>query len=244
MTMSTPQGILDSYYSLLRAAHQLDPKEMFSTTSKLSKPSSIDEFISAKIDDLGLDLANAARLRIFFRELFELGTLPLAHYQDSLHEVEGASRQLEREYIVLKRQRKFIEEDLADAAKRYSRLDVAYDFLVNAKLMATFPEPGKSSSVRQAAFRRSVVGFYNASKLYAGTTQRLTYCHLTGWHPEQDAEAAHIVPESLQSEELSYLFGVSEALLSDPRNGKYSSQAFVAESRIVRADQPDRNHIS
>lgn len=32
-------------------------------------------------------------------------------------------------------------------------------------------------------------------------------------------KAAHIVPKSLQSEELSYLFGAGEVELSDPRNG-------------------------
>lgn len=32
-------------------------------------------------------------------------------------------------------------------------------------------------------------------------------------------KAAHLVPKSLQSDELSYLFGVGEIDLNDPRNG-------------------------
>lgn len=37
--------------------------------------------------------------------------------------------------------------------------------------------------------------------------------------PSQDVKAAHIVPKSLTSQELAYLYGVEEVVLNDPRNG-------------------------
>lgn len=53
-----------------------------------------------------------------------------------------------------------------------------------------------------------------------GHSRPITYCYLTGWHTSKLVEAAYLVPESLDSDEVSYIFGVEELLLSDPRNGK------------------------
>lgn len=39
-------------------------------------------------------------------------------------------------------------------------------------------------------------------------------------------KATHIVPKSLESEELSYLFGAGEMNLSEPRNGMLFVSSF------------------
>lgn len=50
--------------------------------------------------------------------------------------------------------------------------------------------------------------------------ERMVYCMVTrNWWLSNQAKAVHIVPKLLQSEQLSYLFGVDDVELSDPRNG-------------------------
>jgi hypothetical protein len=40
------------------------------------------------------------------------------------------------------------------------------------------------------------------------------------WWDSKSVKAAHLVLKSLLGDELSYLFGVGEVILSNPRNGK------------------------
>lgn len=66
----------------------------------------------------------------------------------------------------------------------------------------------KSKKFDQSEFKK-VLKYYKASKTDESTDDgdQLAYCHLTGWHPTFYVMATHLVPESLQSEEVSYLFG-------------------------------------
>ncbi|KAL9106771.1 MAG: hypothetical protein Q9187_008520 [Circinaria calcarea] len=121
--------------------------------------------------------------------------------------------------VVLKRQKKIVKEDLEDEKPSHSKPEDAYACVIASKGMAPFGKQKKYKS-NQSWFKSNAVQYYNASKVVDADEdpQTLLYCHLSGWHPEKYVTAAHIVPKSLQSEESSYLFGVGEAVLSDPRN--------------------------
>ena len=84
----------------------------------------------------------------------------------------------------------------------------------------------KKRKFDQVKFRAAAIAFYSAGRRYLGPgeyqkdTEKYTqaYCHLSGWADAKTVKAAHIVPKSLESPELSYIFGVGDAVLSDPRN--------------------------
>jgi hypothetical protein len=79
-------------------------------------------------------------------------------------------------------------------------LERAYTNTIVPRVMAALAKQRKGS-FRQSNFKKAVLNFYNASD------NDSAYCHLTGWWQSSDVKAAHLVPKSLTSEEVSCLFG-------------------------------------
>jgi hypothetical protein len=134
---------------------------------------------------------------------------------------------LYEEVKILKRQRKYIiediEVDMSDLKKQKQDKDVdvallerAYTNTIVPRVMAASGKQRKGS-FKQSNFRKAVLNFYNAAD------NDSAYCHLTGWWQSKDVRAAHLVPKSLTSEEVSYLFGGLEAVEYMPQNSKYSN---------------------
>ncbi|EHK99701.1 hypothetical protein M7I_4378 [Glarea lozoyensis 74030] len=73
------------------------------------------------------------------------------------------------------------------------------------------------SKFDQHSYAKGVLEFYGASRK-TSDDELEKYCHITGWQAPSTVECAHIVPKYLESEELSYLYGVRETMLSEPRN--------------------------
>lgn len=118
-----------------------------------------------------------------------------------------------------------IEEDMEDEIKNLKReqgqdqgpdvsfLEMAYnDTLLTRVFWASAKQ--RNSKFDQKAFRNYVMDYYGAN--YADGA----YCHLTGWHSTKVVKTAYLVSQGLDGDEVSYLFGVGELVLSDPRNGK------------------------
>lgn len=69
----------------------------------------------------------------------------------------------------------------------------------------------------QSKFHRDVVEFYSAARNVQDELSKI-WCHVSGEHHlKKDVKATYIVPKSLESNELAYVFGMGESLLS-PRN--------------------------
>ncbi|KAJ5237900.1 hypothetical protein N7489_007991 [Penicillium chrysogenum] len=67
----------------------------------------------------------------------------------------------------------------------------------------------------QKKFKDQVNKYYNVS-----TVPNKTYCHVLGLYVnKKDVKAAHIVPKSMDREELGHLFGDQDAVVTLPQNG-------------------------
>jgi hypothetical protein len=89
----------------------------------------------------------------------------------------------------------------------------AYASIIMSKIMAATSEVKKGNKkCNQSAYADGVLSFYGASN----KTDGLKYCHLTGWQGERSVKCAHLVPKSLESNDLAYLFGVRKIVLSEP----------------------------
>lgn len=195
-----------------------------STSSQLSQASSSSEFINIKIQDVSDSLKFAEQLRLGLSDALNQGLIPEAQYHEAIKEVEVDSRPCEQEIVILKRQKKIITEDLQDKAPSHSKLEDAYASLITNKVMGAMAKQTKRN-FDQSGFKSKVLEYYEATRVVGdpADNDRDLFCHLTGWHHHSLVKASHIVPKSLQSDELSYLFGVGEAVLSDPRNGMFST---------------------
>ena len=222
--MSPP--IPERYSSLLAVPHQQVlievKKRKASTASQVSLASKTSDFIEHKIADVNAGLEYVQRLRAGLLDAWKSGLIPEAQYKEAIADVEANNRPREQEIVVLKRQKKIVTEDLEDQAPSYVKLEDAYASVITNRVMSAVAKR-KKNSFNQSKFKADVFAFYQATKMVGEPEHqdKLSYCHLTGWYLDQDVKAAHIVPKSLQSEEVSYLFGVGEAMLSDPRNGMF-----------------------
>jgi hypothetical protein len=70
----------------------------------------------------------------------------------------------------------------------------------------------RKNHFRQDKFKSDLLKYYGAVKGIG--SGKAAWCHLTGWWDSKFVKAAHLVPKSLSGDELSYLFGVGEVILS------------------------------
>lgn len=234
--MSPP--IPEHYSSLVPAARrgelETSKRRTVSAASEISLASSTSEFVDRKIDDVTANLQYVELLRRFLTEAFHDGQLAESRYNEAMNDCLENIRPREQELVVLKRQKKIILEDLAEEAPQYTKMEDAYASIITNKVMGASGRLQRKKRFNQGKFRTNVMEYYGASKRNEeGDKQE--YCHLTGWILEGHVKAAHIVPISLYSDEVSYLFGVGDAVLSDPSNGKFSSRMWtkMLQSLIV-----------
>ena len=199
----------------------------------VSSASSAAEFVVSKIEDVSLGIEYVDEMRKGLKEAFDDGNLPASQYKDAIEDVEKYSKPKEREIVVLKRQKKLIKDDLEENLPSHTRLEDAYANIIMNKVMAATAKL-KKKRYNQSAFKKGVIIFYGAERDSEndGEIDSL-WCHLTGWQALADVKAAHIVPKSLESNELSYLFGAGEVMLSDANNGMFCQDC----SRCAETDR-------
>jgi hypothetical protein len=135
---------------------------------------------------------------------------------------------------VMKARRPLIIEDIDEeiSAKRQriegpvdqSLLEHVYrDAMITRVLGASAKQ--KALKFDQSSFRKRVYKHYGVNEhCHSG----FGWCHVLGTVlPKESIKAAHLIPKSMSSKELSHLFGVSDEVLSDPRNG--NNVLFVAK---------------
>jgi hypothetical protein len=235
--------IPERYSSLMPAARQeklQDVKQRSSSlASQISLNSTASEFLEAKIRGVETEIEYITNYRTGLHEAFEAQNMGKAAFQEAMREVETGARPIEREAVLLKRQKKSLAEDLAEDMNKYETVDEAYVTSIIVKTMSAGTQQRRNFN--QTNFRKAVLEYYGAIKIDAAK-QEERYCHLTGWHNKTDIKAAHVVPKALESEELSHLFGVGEALLMDPKNGPSLNIYLHLQRKLT--DKNGRDHIA
>jgi hypothetical protein len=229
MTMASMPPIPERYSSLvppssLKDVEILTKRSVSAKTaiSQISTTSSTNDFIDAKIESISTDLAINDKFRDYFEGAKKRKVITDEEYDDAMRELESEVNQKERELITLKRQKKAISDDIDEVLPQYSTIEGAYSSVLIAKIMSASSKQRKGKPFDQSAYSKAVLSFHGAVRCTdAGLVEK--YCHLTGWLPEKQVKCAHLVPKSLESDELAYLFGVRETVLSEPRNGMFAS---------------------
>ena len=169
-------------------------------------------------------------------------------YHQASKELEETEKQLQLEFQKLQDQKSMIVQDVEDEKPYYKTMGEAYTAIIVSKVSAATANAQKekeddsedldSLSVKekkkkqkerkkfnQSKFRKDVQAFYDVRKVHHnddGDDYVEVWCFVTGWREESEVTAAHIVPKSLKSQDLNYLFGVEDdKMLKDPRNGTF-----------------------
>jgi hypothetical protein len=189
---------------------------------QLSTTSSTNYFSDAKIESVSADLAVNGKFKDCFESAKKRKVLADEEYDDAVKELESEVKQKERELITLRRQKKIISDDIDEVLPQYSTVEPAYSSVLMAKIMSASSKQRKGNKFDHSAYSKVVLSFYSAVRhTDSGLVEK--YCHLTGWQSEKQVKCTYLVPKSLESDELAYLFGVREIVLSEPLNGMLAS---------------------
>ncbi len=186
-----------------------------SATSTITAKSSVSGFLEAQIMGLEADLDYVKHYRQGLEEVARENVVAKRDLEEETSQLEDEDLERKKQLVVLKKQRKILEEDLLESGFP-ERTEEAYAETMAHKVMRSTAKMNKSC-FNQSAFRKSVEAYYDASRVVEGEAQ--AHCAVFGWMGSRLTRAAHIVPKALETQELAYLFGVGDVVLSDPRNG-------------------------
>ena len=229
---------LPKYFSLLSPNRQASiedrGKRMVSFASQMSgisvASSTVSDFLEDKVAFLASEVDVIKTYRDGLLKAQKVSDISDKDFHEELKKVTTKIDILVQHKKVLTRQKRFIEDDLEEVAKKKKDIgdgpdtdyfERAYANTIIPRVMGSSCKQPKNTFTKhdQARFRERVLDYYGASR--KGGEEARAYCHLTGWWKPQTAKAAHLVPKQLSGEELSFLFGVQETPLQDPRNGLF-----------------------
>lgn len=138
-------------------------------------------------------------------------------------------RKISDTLVVIKRMRRFIEEDMQDELIARHEPTFRYlTFVLHEKFYTESLLPGVKASAAETAksrknppssgnFRKEVERYY---KVETAFLDGVSWCTVLGFPITYDeVKAVHIVPEFLSQDALSHLFWNENDVRSDPRNG-------------------------
>ncbi|KAJ9286803.1 hypothetical protein DTO021C3_5535 [Paecilomyces variotii] len=230
-----PLVVPERHISLMSHAHHnailhrttISHSRRVSAASTISATSSISQFVDqrAQVLEAEIDLIKAYRSGL--SNLKATNKIDIGEYDKTFREIESRKRRLDHESLLLKRQRKALEEDIDDeisarigaSREELDRImEIAYSSLVTDRVMSAskLKLQRQGPKHNQSKYRERVIRY-----LQAQPHESVVWCHILGRAlPRSSVKAAHIVPKSLESEQLSYFFGASELRVSmDKRNG-------------------------
>ncbi|KAJ9264572.1 hypothetical protein DTO212C5_7075 [Paecilomyces variotii] len=228
-----------------RTASQMSQLSQFSAAS-----SSVSDFLEEKVKALTSQREFFVCYRDGLLEAMAQKTIAEEEFQDELAGTVATIAPLSKSLAIIHRQKRAIEQDLEDEASREKKRreeDPEVDFLERAyatRVMGASSKQEKKFSKRdQSEFRKAVLCRYGSAD-----SKGSAYCHLSGWWDADLVKAAHLVPKLLTGHEISYLFGVEELPLTDPRNGitlhKHIEAALdTGKIAIVPSRDTDTEHI-
>jgi hypothetical protein len=231
---------LPKYFSLLSPNRQASiedrGKRMASFASQISgisvASSTVSDFLEDKVAFLASEVDVIKTYRDGLLKAQKGSDISDKDFQEELKKVTTKIDILVQHKKVLTRQKRFIEDDLEEEVAKKKKdigdgpdtdfFERAYANTIIPRVMGASSKQAKNIFTKhdQARIRERVLDYYGALKKFDGKTIKV-HCHLSGWWVPSLVKAAHLVPKQLSGEELSFLFGVQETPLQDPRNGLF-----------------------
>ena len=136
-------------------------------------------------------------------------------------DLETERSELERELVLLHKQKQFITEDLQDSKKALedAYVEALYDSWRRASEESQ--RQFKKKALPRDKFKKICLEYLDAKSQVSSVAPIQLWCHILGWLPQDRVKCAHIVPFCFDSKELSYMFGTDDAALSSYRNGLF-----------------------
>lgn len=243
-TSTTNRTLPQKYAPLMPAAPRENLQTKYfrvvsakSAVSNLSMESRVSEFLESKVELLQAEVDYLHDYQHGLRLAVASEKLALGSYREEMERLDNTYLPVLDELKTIKKQRKTLEGDMEDDLElpidpdddtKRSKLDPepnvdfmerAYASTMVARIMSATANQ-KQRRFDQSKFKKDVAAYLHAHDPDDPDT---LWCHLTGWKYQGVVKAARLVPKALKGDELAHLFGVDEIVLSNPKNGKIST---------------------
>ncbi|XMA15380.1 hypothetical protein WAI453_008171 [Rhynchosporium graminicola] len=175
----------------------------------VSTTETVASFIEAKQRQLEADYAFKQAERNFLKEALDQKVISKAQFEDTIKEIpsQKAVDEVRDQLVVLRGDRKFVEDDMRDRELQKEEFEQGYMSLMIQKVESAQAQKSKQGAIsKQLIFRKAVLDRYDGSQIVPVSEQVQHYCMLTGWHPtigvESRGKAAHLVPRILDGTDL------------------------------------------
>ena len=198
--------------------HVTSLKRKASDISDKSPTQTAGAFIQWRLASIDAYLEVIKRMIVDYRENAEADESRLKVAMKALQQEQA---ELERELVVVQKQRQFIKEDLQDSKQA---LETAYVEEIYHSWRAASEEGQrqlKKRALDRNKFRKICQDYLAAGQGEGPIEEESTFCHVLGWQAWSLVKCAHIVPFCFNSTELSYMFGADDAALHSCRNGLF-----------------------
>ncbi|KAL4779098.1 hypothetical protein BJX76DRAFT_365523 [Aspergillus varians] len=197
-----------------------------SRLSQMSVSSNVSDFLDTKVAAIKAEIDWIRCFRDGLDEVKAEQLISDSQFSAEIQPFLDSFRDVSQKLKVLKRQQKLIEDDLEEELEIKKQrttepdnglLERAYASTMVARVMAASSNQKNARALNQSQFRKDVAGYYSAND---PNGEKRTWCHVLGLLlPSAEVKAAHLVPKGLSGDEISFLFGAGEVVLSDCRNG-------------------------
>jgi hypothetical protein len=182
-------------------------------------PETSTGYVNWRLEYIKRFLSQLRCLTAAARESYKAGKLPKGIYKSETTKIFDEVNKLEKEQKIILSQRRFLDEDIVDNLFTAERKDI-HDFhsswLKENLHLQTWAR--RCRRLEQCRFNSYVVTYFSGHKENHGQSEH--FCSILGMRlPEPFIKCAYIVPPSLDSRELAYTFGVSDAAVGCVRNG-------------------------
>jgi hypothetical protein len=179
-------------------------KRKVSAMSSRSASSTISGFPNAKVRGFEVDIEYTSHYRSALKKAYEAKTLSEADWNRMRKEIKPNETEGKKDYVTLKRQRKLIEDDIEETSIHKTMEHAYAKVMMNrVRIPREVHKSARNQKYTQETFRADLMRYYAVENKLKG--KNFCYCVATErWWKSSEVKAAHIVPKSLESEELSF----------------------------------------
>ncbi|KAF3481280.1 uncharacterized protein GIQ15_04039 [Arthroderma uncinatum] len=194
----------DQLKALVESHTRSDELHRLTETASINTEFTASDFVTAKVNELRAQVNHIEGCKSALQALVRCNYLPHIEIFGYLDDLRSDSAQLIKELLLIKQQRKFIEEDMES--------DVhpgCYHSAMRFKMEAVSNDDSDRN-----LFLKLVDEWYIESVDISES-----FCHVVGLCSSKNLEPVRLIPKNLEQGPIAHLFGVESIIMGDPRNG-------------------------
>lgn len=194
----------------------------------------IADYITLRLNEQETAFEHYIACQTSLREQLSMGKITQTTYNKEMDMLDDASADTMLEFHIIDKQYRLLAQDMEDEVLGMRAVGTpcaGEDELVEKAYYSVVREAKRSEVLWRQRFDQGVVqnksngrteldgrvlSFYDAVRTMH--EQRQAHCSLTGWHPDEEVGVARLVPGSISSEQVAFLFGANQINLVNWKN--------------------------